>query len=282
VELWPNMPVFHIARKYHLRGHCGTICSSCASATQAIGEAAAMIRRGEAELMITGGAESMASETLLAGFAAIKALATSYNHQPEGAMRPFDAKREGFVTGLGGAILVLESLSHAQARKADIYAEVLGCGHSNDAYHPIAPDPKGQALAIQRALNSAGIGTEAVDYINSHGTSTPLGDLTETRAIKSVFGPRAYQIPINSTKSMIGHMMGATGAVEAMVCIMTLREGIIHPTINLETPDPECDLDYVPNSARKSMVRVALSNSFGVGGQNSVLVIGAYPNQTSD
>jgi 3-oxoacyl-[acyl-carrier-protein] synthase II len=277
VELWPHMPVFHIAKKYRLRGYCATICSTCASASQAIGEAASMIRRGEAEIVLTGGAESMASETLLAGFASIRALATSFNQQPERAMRPFEKNREGFVSALGGSILVLESVSHAQARKAKIYGEILGCGNSNDAYHPIAPDPlgSGQILAIRRALTSAGIVPEQVDYINSHGTSTPLGDLAETRAIKAAFGQRAYHIPINSTKSMIGHMMGATGALEAIVCVLSIQEGVVHPTINYDTPDPECDLDYVPNTSRRVNIEIALSNSFGVGGQNTVLVIGS-------
>ena len=277
VEVSPHMPVFHIVQKYRLRGYCATICSTCASASQAIGEAASMIRRGDAEILLTGGAESMASETLLAGFASIKALATSYNDKPERAMRPFEANREGFVSALGGSILFLESLSHAQARNAKIYGEILGCGNSNDAYHLIAPDPlgSGQALAIRRALASAGIGLEEVDYINSHGTSTPLGDLAETRAIKSAFGRRAYHIPVNSTKSMVGHMMGATGALEAIVCVLSIQEGIIHPTVNYDTPDPECDLDYVPNEYKRVNIEIALFNSFGVGGQNTVLVMGS-------
>lgn len=277
VEVWPNMPVFHITKKYGLRGYCTTISSTCASATQAIGEAAAMIRRGEAELIITGGSESMVSETLLAGFSSIKALATSYNQQPQRAMRPFEANREGFVVAQGAGILLLESLTHARARQAEIYAEILGCGNSNDAYHLIAPDPtgSGQVLAIRRALQAAGIAPEEVDYINSHGTSTPLGDLAETRSIKAVFGALAYRIPVNSTKSMVGHMMGATGALEAIVCVMSLREGIIHPTINYDIPDPACDLDYVPQKARQWPMEIALSHSFGVGGQNSVLVVGS-------
>jgi 3-oxoacyl-[acyl-carrier-protein] synthase II len=277
VEVWPNLPAYHIAEIYQVRGYNGTICTACAASTQAIGEAAEIIRRGEAQVMITGGAESMVSETVLAGFCAIKALATSYNDKPERAMRPFDADREGFVSAQGGAMLILESLSHAQERGAPIYAEVLGCGNSTDAYHMITPDPKGegQALAMLRALKSASVGIEAVDYINSHSTSTPLGDVAETKAIKSVFGERAYNIPISSTKSMIGHMMGAAGAVEAVACVMSIKEGVIHPTINYETPDPECDLDYVPNEARRTGVKIAMSNSFGLGGQNSVLVLGS-------
>jgi 3-oxoacyl-[acyl-carrier-protein] synthase II len=218
----------------------------------------------------------MFSDTIFAGFTAMRALPTRYNDDPERAMRPFDANREGFVPAQGGAILLLESLAHAQARGARIYAEVLGHGTSSDAYHMIAPDPTGEgtALAVRRALKSAGLGAGAVDYINAHGSSTPLGDLAETRAFKAVFGARAYDIPVNSTKSMIGHMMGATGAVEAVACVMTLQEGIIHPTVNYETPDPECDLDYVPNEARRADVKVALSNSAGLGGQNACLVLG--------
>jgi 3-oxoacyl-[acyl-carrier-protein] synthase II len=212
----------------------------------------------------------------MAGFSAMRALSTSYTDKPEKAMKPFDKNREGFVPAIGGAIMVLESLEHAQARDANIYGEILGSGVSSDAYHMIVPDPegKGAALAIRRALDDARVSAEDIDYINAHGTATPLGDLAETKAIKSVFRNQAYNVPISSTKSMIGHMMGATGAVEAAVCLMTLREGIIHPTINLETPDPECDLDYVPNIAREVNVEVALSNSFGLGGQNACLVLG--------
>jgi 3-oxoacyl-[acyl-carrier-protein] synthase II len=277
VRLWPNMASYFVAEKYQVRGHNGTVCTACAAATQAIGDAAEVIRRGAAEVMITGGTESMMSQTMLAGFVAMRALPTSYNDEPERAMRPFEADREGFVGAQGSAMLILESLAHAQARGARIYAEVLGYGTSNDAFHMIAPDPEGNgaALAIRRALADAGVEPEAVDYINAHAASTPLGDLAETKAIKAVFGKRAYEIPISSTKSMIGHMMGATGAVEAMACVMSIQEGIIHPTINYETPDPECDLDYVPNEARRAEVKVAVSNSFGLGGQNAVLVLGA-------
>jgi 3-oxoacyl-[acyl-carrier-protein] synthase II len=276
IRLWSNMSSFFVAQEYQVRGYNGTISTACASATQAIGEAAEVIRRGEAEVMITGGMESILSDTIFAGFTAMRALPTGYNDDPERAMRPFDANREGFVPAQGGAILLLESLAHAQARGARIYAEVLGHGNSSDAYHMIAPDPTGEgtALAVRRALKSAGVGADAVDYINAHGSSTPLGDLAETRAFKAVFGARAYDIPVNSTKSMVGHMLGATGAVEAMACVMSLQEGIIHPTVNYETPDPECDLDYVPNEARRANVKVALSNSAGLGGQNACLVLG--------
>jgi len=277
VRLWPNMASYFVAEKYQVRGHNGTVCTACAAATQAIGEAAEVIRRGAAEVMITGGTESMLSQTMLAGFVAMRALATNYNDEPERAMRPFEANREGFVGAQGCAMLILESLAHAQARGARIYAEVLGFDTSNDAFHMIAPDPEGNgaALAIRRALTDAGVEPEAVGYINAHAASTPLGDLAETKAIKTVFGKRAYDIPVSSTKSMIGHMMGATGAVEALACVMSIQEGVIHPTINYETPDPECDLDYVPNEARQAEVKVAVSNSFGLGGQNAVLVLRA-------
>jgi len=271
------MASYFVAEKYQVRGHNGTICTACAAATQAIGDATEVIRRGGAEVMITGGTESMVSQTMLAGFTAMRALPTNYNDDPERAMRPFDANREGFVGSQGSAMFILESLAHAQARGARIYAEVLGSGTSNDGFHMIAPDPEGRgaALAIRRALADAGVEPEDVGYINAHGASTPLGDMAETKAIKTAYGKHAYDIPISSTKSMIGHLMGATGAVEAMACVMTLNEGIVHPTINYETPDPECDLDYVPNEARQAEVKVAASNSFGLGGQNAVLVLGA-------
>ena len=276
MRIWPNMPAFFVAEAFRLCGYNSTVCTACSAATQAIGEGAQVIWRGEAELMIAGGTESLISKAALAGFVAMRALATSFNDEPERAMRPFDADREGFVPSRGSAMLVLERLDHAMARGARVYAEVLGMGASNDAFHMIAPDPdgKGAALAIRRALESAGVGIEDVDYINAHAASTPLGDLAETKAIKAVFGQRAYDIPVSSTKSMTGHLMGATGAVEALACAMSIQEGIIPPTINYETPDPECDLDYVPNEARAAHVDITLSNSFGLGGQNTCLVLG--------
>ena len=278
LRFWPNLPSFFIAQSHNLRGYSSTVCTACAASTQAIGDAAKLIQSGSAEIIVTGGTERLLSETTFAGFTAMRALPTSYNDAPEKAMRPFDANREGFIPSMGCAILVLENLDHALARGAHIYAEILGRGVSNDAYHMIVPDPDGSgaALAIRRALEDAHISIDGVDYINAHGTATPLGDLSETNAIKSIFGERAYKIPISSTKSMIGHMMGAAGSVEAVACIKTIEEGIIHPTINLDTPDPECDLDYVPNQARETTVDVAISNSFGLGGQNACLVIGKY------
>ncbi len=276
LRFWPNMQSFWIAEINHLRGYNSTVCTACAAGTQAIGDAATLIKSGAAEVMIAGASEFMVAETVMAGFTAMRALSTSYNDEPDKAMKPFDANREGFVPAIGGTVMILESLEHAKARDANIYGEILGSGVSSDAYHMIVPDPegKGAALAIRRALDDARVSVQDVDYINAHGTATPLGDLAETKAIKSVFGSHAYNVPISSTKSMIGHMMGATGAVEAAVCLMTIRDGVIHPTINLETPDPECDLDYVPNIARETNVKVALSNSFGLGGQNACLVLG--------
>jgi 3-oxoacyl-[acyl-carrier-protein] synthase II len=276
MRIWPNMPAFFVAEAFRLRGYNSTVCTACAAATQAIGEGAQAIWRGGAEAMIVGGTESLISRTVLAGLTAMRALATSFNHEPERAMRPFDADREGFVPARGSAMLVLERLDHATARGARVYAEVLGMGASSDAFHMIAPDPEGlgAALAIRRALESAGVGIEEVDYINAHAASTLSGDLAETKAIKAVFGQRAYDIPVSSIKSMIGHMMGATGAVEALACAMSIQEGVIPPTINYETPDPECDLDCVPNKARVAHINITLSNSFGLGGQNACLVLG--------
>jgi len=277
IRLWPNMTSYFVAESCQVRGYNSTICTACASSTQAIGEAAEVIRRGAADVVITGGSDSMVSRVAFAGFNAMRALPTSYNDEPEKASRPFDARREGFVPAHGCGILILESFAHAQQRGVRILAEVLGFGVSNDGYHMIMPDPSGEAaaLAIKQALVSGGVGLEEVDYINAHGTGTPLGDVAETNAIKSVFGERAYQIPISSTKSMTGHMMGAAGAVEAIACVMSIQEGLIHPTINYDFPDPACDLDYVPNQARSTNVKIAMSNSFGLGGQNASLVLGA-------
>lgn len=278
LRFWPNMPSFFIAEHFKFKGYNSTVCTACAAGTQAIGDAFNTIRRGAAEIMITGGAESLVSETVFSGFTAMRALPSTYNDDPQKAMKPFDANREGFVPGQGTGMLVLESLEHAKKRGAEIYAEIIGAGASNDAYHLIAPDPegKGAALALKRAVEDARVNLDEVDYINAHGTSTPLGDKAETAAIKRVFGEVAYDIPVNSTKSMVGHMMGATGGLEAIVCIQSINNNLLHPTINYETPDPECDLDYVPNEARETEVRVAVSNSFGLGGQNACLTIGAF------
>jgi 3-oxoacyl-[acyl-carrier-protein] synthase II len=264
-----------IAIEFGLRGPNLDITTACASSTNAIGEASAIIARGAADAMIAGGSEAGLVPLALAGFANMGAL-SNRNDEPERASRPFERDRDGFVPGEGAAVLVLESLDHAQARGARIYAEVLGYGASADAYHMTAPLDQGEGAvqAMLSALHDAGIEPGSVDYINAHGTSTPLNDKAETRAIKQVFGDAAYQIPVSSTKSMTGHLMGAAGALEALVCVKTLEKHMIPPTVNYEIPDPTCDLDYVPNRARKADVRIALSNSFGFGGHNASLVLG--------
>jgi len=271
----PNLPAFLISKEFRCLGPNITITTACATGTQAIGEAFELIRNRRADFVITGGTESVIHDFAIGGFCVMRALPTSYNDRPAEASRPFDADREGFVFSEGSGVLVLEELEHALERGARIYAEVIGHASSGDGYHIAAPDPeaKGPARTMRWALEDAGLSIEEVDYINAHGTSTSLNDSTETRAIKMVFGQRAYQIPISSTKSMIGHAMGASGALEAIACIFTIHNGIIHPTINYETPDPECDLDYVPNQSRKADIKVALSNSFGLGGQNACLVL---------
>lgn len=272
-----NMPAFHISNTFGLRGPLNTVVTACAAGTQAIGHAAEAIRRGLVDVMFAGGVEAMINDMFFAGFEAMRAV-TTRNDEPERASRPFDAQRDGFVIGEGTAVFVLEGLDHAVRRGARIYAEVLGWSETADAYHIAQPDPtgRGAALAMRTALADAGLTADDVDYINAHAAGTPLGDAHETHAIKEVFGPRAYQIPVSSTKSMIGHLFGGAGAAEALACAFTIHTGIIHPTINYEHPDPECDLDYVPNVARRQEVNVALSNSFGLGGQNASLILGKY------
>ncbi len=269
----PNMAAGQVSLIFGLTGFSSTITTACAAATQAIGDAVEVIRMGKAEVMVSGGSEAGITPTGVAGFCVMKAL-TTRNDEPTKASRPFDAKRDGFVPAEGAAILILESLDHALRRDARIYAEIVGVGASSDAYHIVAPHENGAGAirAMRWALEDARLAPNEVEYINAHGTSTPLNDTVETLAIKSLFGDYAYHIPISSTKSMVGHLLGASGAVEAVACIKTIVEGIIHPTVNYEYPDPDCDLDYVPNVARKKDVRVALSNSFGFGGQNACLV----------
>ncbi|MEE8363256.1 MAG: beta-ketoacyl synthase N-terminal-like domain-containing protein [Dehalococcoidia bacterium] len=237
-----------------------------------------MVRRGGADVMITGGAEAGICEVGLGGFSTIHALSTRRNEEPEKASRPFDADRDGFVPGEGAGILIIESLEHALARGARVYVEVAGWGVTSDAYHLVHPpeDGAGAARCIEAALADAGVGIDDIDYINAHGTSTPINDAAETRAIRTVFGDRAGAVPVSSTKSMIGHGLGASGGLEAIACVKTIQDGVIHPTINYETPDPDCDLDYVPNQARKAKVRTAISNNFGFGGQNACLVLREY------
>jgi len=271
----PNIPAFIVAQAFQCLGPNSTISTACATGTQAIGEAAEWIRRGAADVVITGGTEAIVQDWSIAGFCAMRALPINYNDAPARASRPFDARREGFIFSEGSGVVVLESLEHAQKRGAQIYAEIAGQGSSSDAHHMAAPEPegKGPVRAMRAALHDAGLVPEAVDYINAHGTSTPLNDVTETIAIKTLFGDHAYRLAISSTKSMIGHPMGAAGALEAIATILTIYHAHIPPTTNYENPDPECDLDYTPNQARKQTVATAISNSFGLGGQNACLVI---------
>jgi 3-oxoacyl-[acyl-carrier-protein] synthase II len=258
-----------------VKGPNSCVVTACATGTHCIGEAYKIILRGEAQAMLAGGAEASVTPLGIGSFCAAKALTSSFNHDPEHASRPFDLKRDGFVMGEGAGVVVLEDLEHARARGAKILAEVVGYGMSGDAYHITAPAPGGEGAirAIQAALKNAKMSPDEIDYINAHGTSTELNDKFETMAIKAVFKERAAKIPINSTKSMLGHLLGATGAVEFIACVKTIREGIIHPTINYQFPDPECDLDYVPNEARVQPVEVAMSNSFGFGGHNAILIV---------
>ena len=272
-----NMGAGQVAIRYCLRGPNTTSVSACASSSNAIGEAFKMLQYGRADVMITGGAEAAITPLAMAGFIQMKAMSTR-NADPEKASRPFDRDRDGFVIGEGAAILILETLEHAQKRGARIYAEISGYGSTCDAYHMTAPDPEGHGAAnsMREALADAGIEPAAVDYINAHATATPLGDKAETLAIKNIFGDHAARVAISSTKSMTGHLLGASGGLEAMVCVQAIREGVIPPTINYEQPDPDCDLDYVPNTARKARVDVALTNSFGFGGHNATLVFKKY------
>jgi 3-oxoacyl-[acyl-carrier-protein] synthase II len=270
-----NMPGHHVSKAYQALGPLSTIVTACAAGTQAVGEAAELIRRGRVDVVITGGVEATIQDFMIGSFCAMRALPTNFNDRPEQASRPFSKDREGFVYSEGCGIMVLERLEHAQQRGARIYAEVVGHSASSDAYDVAKPDPTGAGAirAMRWALQDADLSPDDIGYINAHGTSTPVGDLAETAGIKAVFGLRAPSLPVSSTKSMIGHPMGAAGALEAIVCIQTVHTGIIHPTINYDKPDPECDLDYVPNTARQTPVRVALSNSFGLGGQNACLIL---------
>jgi 3-oxoacyl-[acyl-carrier-protein] synthase II len=249
--------------------------SACATGSTAVGEAAELVRRGDADAVLAGGAEACIHPLILAGFCAMRGLVAEDEHPPR-ASRPFDATRAGFVMGEGACVLVLEELEAARARGATVYAEVLGYGASNDAHHLAQPEPEatGVAAMMRAALDRAGVEPERVGYINAHGTSTPLGDLAETRAIKQVFGDHAYELAVSSTKSVTGHCFGAAGAVEGMMCVLALHEGVLPPTMNYEVPDPECDLDYVPNEARRTQVDVALSNAMGLGGHNGCVLFG--------
>ena len=275
--MMPNAGAGEIAIRYGLHGLAMSLNSACATGTNALGEGAERIRRGAAEIVICGGGESVMHPLTAAALSNMGAVSCR-NDDPLRASRPFDADRDGFVIGEGAGVMILEGLDHARARGAHIYAEVIGYGSSCDAFHITAPDEEGvgAARSMQAALDDAGLPADEIDYINAHGTSTPLNDPMETRAIRNVFGKHAYRVPISSTKSMVGHLMGAAGAVEAIACAKTLETGVVHPTINYETPDPACDLDYVPNEARETHPRTALSNSFGFGGHNSTLILARW------
>ena len=265
-----------VAIEFGARGPNYGVVSACATGTHAIGEAAHTIRRGDADVMIAGGSEAAITPFAFATFSSMKAMSTR-NDAPQAASRPFDKDRDGFVMGEGAGILVLESLEHAQARGARIYCELAGYAATCDAYHITQPDPEGKGLsmAMTRALASAAAAPESIDYINAHGTSTPYNDKFETLAIKKVFGEHAHRVPVSSTKSMTGHLLGAAGGIESIIAVKTIQTGWIAPTINLENPDPECDLDYVPNQAREAKVRTVLSNNLGFGGQNAAVVFRA-------
>jgi len=268
-----NLASGHIAMRFGVRGPNSCVATACATGNHAIGDSLELIRREAADVMIAGGTEAVITPLTIAGFSSMKALSRR-NDEPHRASRPFDKGRDGFVMGEGAGILVLEELEHALRRGAKIYAELVGYGMSADAYHITAPEPDGSgAIASMRlALEDAGLVPEAVDYINAHGTSTPVGDAAETRAIKKVFGDQAYRLAVSSTKSMTGHLLGAAGGVESLATVLSIHLGLIPPTINYDDPDPECDLDYVPNKARQTDVKVALTNSFGFGGTNATLV----------
>lgn len=266
-----------VAIKFNCHGMNYVVPTACSSASQAIGNSFRHLKDGWEDIIITGGADAGITPVTFGGFVALRAM-SARNDEPEKASRPFDRERDGFVMGEGGGILILEKLDHALARSAPIYAEITGFGMTSDAYHITVPETEGHSFvkAIDMAFQEAGIGPDEIDYINAHGTSTKLNDPIETRAIKKAFGKRAFEIPISSTKSMIGHLLGAAGGVETIATILAIRDGLVHPTINYEFPDPECDLDYVPNKAREVPVRTAMSTSLGFGGFNSVLILRKY------
>ena len=272
-----NMASGLISMRYGAKGPNSSVITACATGNHAIGDAFKIIQRGDADVMIAGGAEAIIMPLTIAGFCQMKAMSTR-NDDPQRASRPFDANRDGFVCGEGGGLVVLEALKHALGRDARIYAEITGYGMTADAYHMTAPDPEGDgaARAMANALRDGSIGPSEVTYINAHGTSTPYNDKFETMAIKRVFGEHAHKLAVSSTKSMIGHLLGAAGGVEAIATVLAIHHGILPPTINYEIPDPECDLDYVPNQARKQEVDAALSNAFGFGGTNATLAFRRY------
>jgi beta-ketoacyl-acyl-carrier-protein synthase II len=276
IEAIPNIPAHHISRILGALGPLVCISAACATGTHSIGDAMNLIRYGKADVVVAGGVEAMIYDYGIAGFISMRGLATGYNDDPTKASRPFDANRNGFVFGEGAGAMILESLERAFKRGARIYAEVLGMGSSSDAYHVAAPDPEGKGAqnAMKWALQDAELNPDQIEYVNTHGSSTPANDSVETRAMKGVFGSQAYKLAANSTKSMVGHLLGAAGAVEGIAAVMSLCEQVLHPTINYETADPECDLDYVPNEARDWRMAHAMSNNFGLGGQNASVIFG--------
>ncbi|MBA2338087.1 MAG: beta-ketoacyl-ACP synthase II [Acidimicrobiia bacterium] len=271
-----NMGAGLVSIDFHLFGPNSCTVTACAASANAIGDATEIIKRDDADVMVAGGTEAGICEFALAGFSNAKAVSTR-NDDPQGASRPFDRHRDGFVMGEGAAVLILEEYEHAKGRGAEVYAEVLGYGMSSDGYHITLPRPggAGAAKAMQRSLDNAGLAAADIDYINAHGTSTVANDVTETQAIKTVFGDAARSVPISSTKSMTGHLLGGAGAIESLMCLLAIRDEVVPPTINYTTPDPECDLDYVPNEAREVTVRRAMTNSFGFGGHNVALIFGS-------
>jgi 3-oxoacyl-[acyl-carrier-protein] synthase II len=276
VRLLPNMASHHVSCYLGTQGYINTAVVACASGTQAIGEATAVLRRGQADVMLAGGSESQISPLAMASMSVIGGF-TTRNDPPERASRPFDKTRDGIVGSEGGAVVVLETLEHAQRRGAHIYAEVLGFAASSDTAHVSHPDPEGipAARAMKWAMDDAGVQPAQIDYVSAHATATQQGDVSETRALKLALGEHAYDILVSAAKSMTGHMSGGSGAFETVACVKMIETGLIHPTTNYSEPDPECDLDYVPNTARQAQVRRALNNSFGFGGQNACLVLGA-------
>ncbi len=277
LEQEPNMPAAHLATMFDAQGPNVNCLTACAASSQAVGEAAELIRRGEVDAMIAGGAHSMIHPFGVTGFSLLTALSTR-NDEPTKASRPFDRLRDGFVLGEGAAIVILEELEQAKRRGAQIFGEILGYGSTADAYRitDIHPEGRGAIGCMRQALNDAKLNLSDVGYVNAHGTSTTVNDKVETTACKSVFGELAPRVPISSTKSMMGHLIAAAGVTEMIVCLLAIRDGILPPTINLENPDPDCDLDYIPNKARESKINIALNNSFGFGGQNVTLAVGAY------
>ena len=277
IESLCNMPAFHVGLEHGCLGPLSTLTTACAAGTQAIGDGVEMIRRNVSDIVLAGGSEAQINPLFFIGFTAMRVL-SARNDEPWRASRPFDANRDGFVIGEGAGIVVLEELEHALRRGARIYAELLGHASSADAFHVAQPDPNGAgpARTMRWALRDAGVEFEKVNYVNAHGSSTQQNDAAETNAIKNVFGEHAYELSVNSTKSMIGHLFGAAGAVEGIATIMSTFTDTLHPTVNYETPDPSCDLDYVPNVAKKRRIEVAMSNSFGLGGQNSCIVVGKW------